>query len=276
LLIGNVAVNSTLAIILGSIAPGFAAGLIATGLIVIFGEITPQAIFSRYALILGAKTAWLVRIFIIVLFPISWPIAWVLNKTLGDELATIYSKQELMKIVEEHEGMKESAVDAEEEKIVKGALTFSDKYVRDVMTPSTVVNSLESSQKIDENLLNDLRESGYSRIPVYKGKQDSIVGILYLSQLLGEKNVGKTVGQVADKKVLFVDESDKLDSVFSSFLSTRHHLFIVNNEFGSVVGIITLEDIMEEIIRSEIMDERDRHQDLRKLAKKKGKKRIKK
>jgi metal transporter CNNM len=102
LLIGNVAINAALSIFLGSIASGLTAGLTATALIVVFGEITPQAVFSRFALSLGAKTAWLVRIFIIILYPISWPIAWVLNKTLGEEMVTIYSKQELMKIVEEH------------------------------------------------------------------------------------------------------------------------------------------------------------------------------
>ena len=97
LLLGNVAVNSTLAIFLGNIASGVIAGLIATGLIVIFGEIIPQATFARYALAVGARTAWLVKIFIIILFPICWPIAWVLDKTLGEEMPTVYSKKELMK-----------------------------------------------------------------------------------------------------------------------------------------------------------------------------------
>lgn len=269
LLIGNVAINSALAIFLGSIASGFTAGLIATGLIVVFGEITPQAIFSRYALSLGAKMAWLVKVFILIFYPISWPIAWVLNKTLGEELATIYSKRELMKIIEEHEGAEESSVDADEERIVKGALTFSDKIVRDVMTPRIVVTSIEFSEKIDKALLNKLRESGHSRIPIYKNEKDTVVGVLYLTQLLGEKNIGKTVGRVANKKVIFVDENQKLDSTFNAFIQSRQHLFVVKNEFGATVGVITLEDILEEIIDTEIMDEADRHRDLRKFAKNK-------
>ena len=271
LLVGNVAINSTLSIFLGSIASGFAAGLTATGLIVVFGEIMPQAIFSRFALSLGAKMAWLVRIFIFILYPISWPIAWVLDKALGAELTTIYSKQELMKIIKEHEVTKESDIDADEERIIKGALTFSDKYVKDVMTPRAVMDTLEFSRKIDKNLLNSLRESSHSRIPVYKNKLDNIVGILYLTQLLGEKNTGKTVGQVADKKIFFVDENKKLDFVFNAFIRAKHHLFTVNNEFGDVVGVITLEDVLEEIIKSEIMDEADKHQDLRKFARRKRK-----
>ena len=271
LLVGNVAINSTLSIFLGSIASGFAAGLTATGLIVVFGEIMPQAIFSRFALSLGAKMAWLVKIFIFILYPISWPIAWILDKALGAELTTIYSKQELMKIIKEHEVTEESDIDADEERIIKSALTFSDKYVKDVMTPRAVMNTLEFSRKIDKNLLNSLRESSHSRIPVYKNKLDNIVGILYLTQLLGAKNTGKTVGQVADKKIFFVDENKKLDFVFNAFIRAKHHLFIVNNEFGDVVGVVTLEDVLEEIIRSEIMDEADKHQDLRKFARQKRK-----
>ena len=271
LLVGNVAVNSTLAIFLGSIASGLTAGLIATSLIVIVGEITPQAIFSRFALSLGARMAWLVKIFIFVLYPVCWPIAWILNKALGDELPNIYSKKELMKIIEEHEGAKESDVDADEERIVKGALTFSDKCAKDVMTPRIVMKTLEYSQKIDKSLLASLGDSSYSRIPVYKDKVDNIVGILYLSNLIGEKSIGKIIGQVTDKEVFFVDENKKLDITFKAFLNTRHHLFIVNNEFGGVVGIITLEDILEEIIRTEIMDEGDKHQNLRRFAKQRKK-----
>jgi len=273
LLIGNVGVNSTLAIFLGSIASGVVAGFLATGLIVIFGEITPQAIFSRFALALGAKMSGFVRVFIFVLYPICWPISKILDKTLGDELPTIYSKRELMKIIEEHEDSSESDVKAGEEKIVKGALTFSDKKTRDVMTPRSAVTMLDSSMKVDKNTLDFITAAGYSRIPVYKEKIDNVIGILYTRDLLGEKNIGKDIGQVCDKNVFFVDENKKLSAVFNAFLKTRYHLFVVSNEFGGVVGIVTLEDILEEIISEEIMDEKDKYPDLRKIAKGVAKKR---
>lgn len=267
LLIGNVAVNSALAIFLGSLASGFVAALLATGLIVVFGEITPQAIFSRFALSLGAKMAGFVRLLIFILYPICWPISLVLDKTLGDELPTIYSKRELMKIIEEHEDSPKSDVKAEEERIVKGALTFSDKKVQEIMTPKSAVVMLESLTKLDKGTLESISGSGHSRIPVYRGRTDNVIGILYIRDLLGDKNVGKEAGQVCDKKVFFVDEDKKLASVFNAFLRTKHHLFVVSNQFGSVVGVVTLEDILEEIIRAEIMDENDRHKDLRKFAK---------
>jgi len=146
-------INSAIAIFLGSIASGVAAGLIATGLIVIFGEILPQAVFSRFALVLGAKTVWIVKIFLYILYPICWPIAWMLDKALGEELTTIYSKKELMKIMEEHKEDQDSDIGIEEERIVKGALTFSDKEVKDVMTPRTVMFALEFSEKIDKKII---------------------------------------------------------------------------------------------------------------------------
>lgn len=272
LLIGNVAINSTLAIFLGSIASGFVAGFSATVLIVIFGEITPQAIFSRFALSLGAKTVWLVRFFMFVLYPVCWPIAWILDRTLGDELPTVYSKRELMKIIEEHEDLEESDVGAEEERIVKGALTFSDKKVRDVMTPRTEVVALESSRKLDAAAINEIIGYGHSRIPVYKDRLDNVIGILYISKLAGENSLNKTAGGVCSRTVLFADEDKDLGYVFNAFLRTRNHLFVVVNEFGGVSGIVTIEDILEEIIGSEIMDENDRHRDFRKVAKEKKKK----
>lgn len=271
LLIGNVAVNSTLSIFLGSITSGFAAAIIATTLIVIFGEIAPQAVFSRFALKLGAKTAWLVQIFIYILYPICRPIASVLDKTLGNELPTVYSKKELMKIIEEHEDSDTSDVGEEEEKIVKGALSFSNKKVRDIMTPRTTVVAIDSKEKINRKLLDFIENESYSRLPVYKESPDNIIGILYISDLLGDKNLNKTVEQVANKEVFIVDEQKTLESIFSAFLRTHNHLFVVNNEFGMFTGVVTLEDVLEEIIGMEIMDEGDKYPDLRKVARKKAK-----
>lgn len=272
LLIGNVAVNTALSIFLGSMAPGVIAGLIATSLIVVIGEIAPQATFSRFALTLGAKFVWLVKIFIFILFPIAWPIAWVLDKILGEELGTTYSKRELIKIIEEHEDSPLSDVGEEEERIVRGALTFSAKKVSDIMTPRAAIVAYDSNEKINEKFIKSIVNSEHSRFPVYDDKLDSIVGILFLKDLVGHKNLNKLVKSVADKNVLFVSENKNLGKIFDAFLKTRQHLFVVIDEFGSVVGVVTIEDVLEEIIQTEIMDEWDKHKDLRKLAKKLAKK----
>lgn len=273
LLIGNVGVNAALAIFLGSIAAGVMAGFIATGLIVVFGEIIPQAVFSRFAIILGAKFVWFMRIIIFILLPITYPIAWVLDKFLGKEIPAIYSKRELIKIIEEHEDSPDSDLKEDEERIIKGALTFSYKKVMEIMTPVVATVALNADRKIDQALIKYIAESAYSRFPVYEKSMNNIIGILYLKDLLGGKNLGKTVGEVADKEVLFVDDDRNLGYVFSAFLKTHKHLFMVVNEFGSFVGVVSMEDVIEEIIKSEIMDERDKHKDMRKYAKSQAPKR---
>jgi len=263
LLIGNVAINSALAIFLGSISSGVAAGLIATSLIVVFGEITPQAIFSRFALMLGAKTVWIVRIFIFVLYPIAKPIAWILDKALGEELNTVYSKKELMKIVEEHRVAKDSDVDAEEAQIIAGALTFSHKTVADVMTPRTVMHTLSSDTVVDDDLRHQLAEEGFMRIPIYHGEPDNVIGVVHLSRLMKKDVAGKTIGNFASKKAYFVNETDLLDTAFMAFINIHKHLFVVKDEFGGVSGVVTLEDVLEEIMQTEILDETDKYEDMR-------------
>ncbi|NQV00069.1 MAG: DUF21 domain-containing protein [Parcubacteria group bacterium] len=268
LLLGNVGVNSTLAIFLGNIASGVMAGLIATGLIVIFGEIIPQATFARYALSIGAKTAWLVKIFIFILLPICWPLAWMLDKTLGEEMPSVYSKKELMKIVEEHEDLKESAVDADEERIIKGALSYSDKNVEDVMTPRTVVYAVKLSDILNEKLIDKIKEEGFTRIPVFEGAIDNVVGILYVKDLINIK-LGTKISSIYEKEnILTVDSNLKLDEMLNKFIKAKTHIAFIKDEFNGLKGVITLEDIIEEIIKQEIVDESDKVADMQQKARK--------
>lgn len=266
LLIGNVAVNSTLSIFLGSMLTGIVATVLSTALIVIFGEIIPQAVFNRHGLQFGARVTWVVHILLFVFYPVAKPIAWALDKALGDELPTIYSKQELMKLIEDHEDAHIPTIDADEERIIKGALTFSDKRVRDVMTPRSVTHAFDTTDSITDELLADIRTSGVSRFPVFNNDTDEVVGILYASALIGYVPKAEMVKDVMDTDVRSVRDMAPLDSALQQFLSTRKHLATVEDEFGSVVGVVTLEDILEEIIKKEIVDERDTHPDMRAFA----------
>jgi len=270
LLIGNVAVNAVLSIFLGSITTGVVAVFIATGLIVIFGEIAPQATFSRYALALGSKFTWVVRLFIIMLWPICRPLAYLLDKILGDEMPTVYSKHELVKLIEEHEDLKQSEVDEDEERIIKGALSFSDKTVQNIMTPRTEAFILKYDQILHKKIIAKIKNLGHSRIPVYKKDKDDIVGILYVKDLVGEDWRDKTAGQVARDDVIFVDNNKTLDDLLNAFKRKKNHLFIVLNEFGGVSGIVTIEDVLEEIIGAEIVDEFDQYENLQAVAKRKA------
>jgi metal transporter CNNM len=272
LLIGNVAVNSALAIFLGQIASGVVAGVMATALIVVFGEIIPQATFSRYALEVGAKTAWLVKIFIFIFYPICYPMAWVLDKVLGDEMDTIYSKQELIKIVEEHQIAVESDIDADENRIIKGALSFSDKKVRSIMTPRTVIYALNVDEILDDRLLNEIKTNGFTRVPVYKQNIDNCVGILNVKDLINIE-LGTALSKIYNEERLIDTTYDEtLDDLLNQFIKTKVHIAIVKDEYGVVQGVVTLEDVVEEVFNIEIVDETDNVVDLQQFAKDKIKK----
>lgn len=275
LLLGNVAVNSVLAIFLGSIATGVAAGFIATALIFVFGEIIPQAVISRHAMKFGAKTAGLVRFLMFVLAPICLPIAWALDKLLGHEVPTVFSRHELVRVIEEHEDSAASDLDEDEERILKGALSFSQKKVSQVMTPNTVVSMLAVTDTLTAACLKKLKSSGHSRFPVYDGTKDNIIGMVHLRDLLGA-TAKQTVADVYSEDIHMVDVSTPLDEVLNSFLKLRTHLFIARDEFGGFEGVITVEDILEEIVGREIVDESDKHVDLRKVARERSKKKRKK
>jgi metal transporter CNNM len=267
LLLGNAAASSFFATLLGDTLHGVTAGILATAFLFIFGEIVPQAIVSRFALRFGAHTAPIIQVIMWILFPICYPIAWVLNRVLGEEGPTRYTKREILSIIEDNT-TPEAGVDQDERRIARGAFSFSHRTVEHVLTPNTVVKTVGVDDVIDKNYLVDLKDSGYSRLPVIIGDdQNKFVGILYLKDLLGI-TLPKKVREIMDKEIYFVKPGDLLDGVLNQFIKTKKHLFVVRGEDGSFEGVITVEDIIEEIIGTEIMDEDDVIPDLRKVASK--------
>lgn len=267
LLIGNVAVNSAAAIFLGEIASGLVAGVISTVLIVIFGEILPQAFFSRFALTLGAKTVWLVKTFIFLMYPIAYPLSLILDKLLGEELQTIWSKREIKEIIKHHEGNEASDIDKDEERIMLGALSFSEKIVKKIMTPKPVLYKLEKSTVLSKEKLLEIRNNGFTRIPVYENSEDNIIGLIYSKDLIGLFDDNKLVEDfISDNRPISVKDSMMLDTLLNHFINQKVHLALVFDDFGTFTGVATLEDILEEILKVEIIDELDEVADLQNLA----------
>lgn len=259
LLLGNVAVNTTLSIFLGSIASGLVAGITATALIVVFGEIIPQAVISRYAIWFGARTIWFTKVVMLLCLPISWPMAKLLDHFLGSELPTTYSKLELMDIISEHESSELSPIDADEERILHGALQFSHLSVLEVMTPAAKVISFDEHQKLTDGFFKKVNESGFSRLPIFSKDPANIIGILYVKDLIVEdEDISiKDTEEALEKRVLTVKGKEMLDVVLSKMLKTRQHIAIVRDSEKKFIGVISLEDIIEEIIQHEIEDEDD-------------------
>ncbi len=279
LVIYNVFVNAGIALVLDDLIPGssFTASLVVlliiTVLITFFGEIIPQAFFKKHGLSVGARFAPYITMVLEIMSPISKPLARFVDKAVGIDTPDIYSSEEIMMILEEHQTSGELDIETDELAIVKNALTFGDKLVRDVMTPESVIKAISADTVFTLGVLKELQETGHSRFPVYEGDKGNIIGILYLRNLIANNNQNLTAGKAADRNVNFVNEKQLLDHVLNAFIKTKTHLFVVINEFEETVGLITIEDILEEIIGREIVDEFDQFDDLREVARLKAQKR---
>ncbi len=287
LLIGNIAVNSALAVFLGSITTGLVAGFVSTALIVVWGEIVPQAVFARHALRFGARFTWLVYFFFYLFYPATWPIAKALDKALGKELPSVFTKKEFFLFLEQQKELKEIAnenkvngnssnekgeineknksninniksdINEQEFSLLQKGLIFSDKTVREVMTPWKDTYYLTRSTRLSKVSRVDLHRQGCSRIPVYDTKEKKVIGLLYVKDLVSMPHFNDVpVERVMRSIVHYILETDKLDKVLNLFKKNRVHLFIVTDAARQVVGIITLEDVLEEIV-GEIMDEHE-------------------
>lgn len=258
LLLGNVTVNSILAIFLGSLTGGVVASFIATAGIFLFGEIIPQAVLSRHALYFGSRCAPVVHALLFITYPITKPIAWALDTALGEELPNVYSHHEIMQIIAEHEASEHSPIDADERRIVHGALMFSHTTVREVMTPAEAVTMYDAGARLDDELRASMDEYGYSRYPLYQGGREHIIGLLYTKELITETtDIILKDTEAYESDFLKVRAGEKLDAVLAKMLKRKRHLAIVYNRNGQFVGVISLEDIIEEIIQEEIEDEDD-------------------
>lgn len=208
----------------------------------------------------------------------TYPLLYQVEKIVGrwiqpEPILLIQSKDELLEILH-HNAEEFDHVSADELKIAGKALVFGDKPVGDHMTPLGSVHFVNLSETLTPIILDELHDSGHSRFPVFQGSNQNVVGTLFLRDILQVKST-KTVKETMKPEVYHINEQDGLGHALKGFIKTKHHLFIVVNEFEDVVGVISIEDVLEEIIGRPIADESDQHEDLREAAKLAAKKKQK-
>lgn len=266
LLVGNVSVNSLLSILMADFTTGFVGFILSTTIIVILGEIFPQATCSRHGLAVGAHTVYIVYFFLVLFFPFTYPISFCLDLALGREVGTIYSKNELKKLLDIHAFHHESGVSRRDAVILAGVLDFAQKHLEQIMTPLDKVFMLDIEQRLDYNTLTSIMDNGHSRVPVYEGERNNIVSCLYMKDLaLVNPEEGITLRSFLSfygRQIPKIRGDKTLDFVLTEFKSGKSHMAIVQHNSGTNsiadnVGIATLEDILEEILQDEIMDEDD-------------------
>ncbi|XP_037731889.1 metal transporter CNNM4 isoform X1 [Drosophila subpulchrella] len=268
ILLGNVLVNSTFTILLDGLTSGLFAVIFSTLAIVLFGEITPQAVCSRHGLAIGAKTILITKTVMAITAPLSYPVSRILDKLLGEEIGNVYNRERLKELVRVTNDVND--LDKNEVNIISGALELRKKTVADVMTHINDAFMLSLDALLDFETVSEIMNSGYSRIPVYDGDRKNIVTLLYIKDLAfvdtDDNTPLKTLCEFYQNPVHFVFEDYTLDIMFNQFKegTIGHIAFVhrVNNEgdgdpFYETVGLVTLEDVIEELIQAEIVDETD-------------------
>ena len=258
LLITNVATVSATSLVLNTRVNGFIAGIIATLLIVIIGEIIPQALFINKSLDYTARFARLLGIMVLITYPLSKPLQLILDKLFPHKKSKLQTRKELGLLISEHLTDKRSELDDDEVEIIKGALQLSEKRVKEIMTPIKSVYYLHLTDVLNDKKLDEIKEQGYSRIPVFNKELSHCHGLILMKELI-DIDFDNNVYMVADMKLhpsKLIGSMTALDTLFRKFILQKTHLMPVEKD-DKIVGVVAIEDLLEEIIGHEIEDETD-------------------
>jgi CBS domain containing-hemolysin-like protein len=233
---------------------------IITVLHIVFGELAPKSIAIQRSEGVTLGIAYPLNIFYIMFRPFIWLLNGFANlilKAIGIAPASeheVHSPEELRFLVEQ--GNESGTMETTEYEIIKNAFDFSERTARQVMVPRTKIIGL-NIELADEKMLDKMIDEGYSRVPVYKNSLDNIIGIIYIKDLLLRMRKKELI-VIKDllRPAHFVPESKRVSDLLRDFQRQRIHMAVVVNEYGGTEGIISMEDIVEEIV-GEIQDEYD-------------------
>jgi CBS domain containing-hemolysin-like protein len=244
----------------------FQAGL--TLAVLFLSEVIPKTVGAVYS---RQLTTWIARplnLLVIVLKPfiaLTGVATNAVSKGGGADQGQNVSGEDLQSLAQL--GARTGSIAADEAKVIHNVLRLKEKQARDVMTPRTVVFALPETATVEEAR----KESGtwsHSRIPVYADEFEDVVGIVLRRDILAAlaRNRDQVPLSVLMRPVHFVSESTDLDRILDSFLEKRQHMFVVIDEYGGLAGVLTLEDVIEEILGQQIVDELDQVDNMRDLA----------
>lgn len=258
ILFANVAVVSANALILESYAGGIVAGIVSTILIVIFGEVVPQAIFVKRALTFCSRLSPLLWVTLVVTYPLAKPLQLLLDVLISEEKQHLHSRDELGLIIGEHRTDDASELDEDEVEIIQSALLLSEKTVKEIMRPIGEVYWLPVDATLDAATVDEITSRGYSRIPILSRDMSDCHGVLLMKDMV-DVDFDKSPIPVSSfrlHKTRVVGSRTALDTMFRKFISIRTHLVPIEQN-NVIIGIVTVEDLVEEILGHEIADETD-------------------
>ena len=257
----NVAAASIATVVSLEVFPSDVGIAVATAIItmaiLIFGEITPKSLALKHNEFIALKAIPIVK-FLSVIFS---PLVFILGKITGgfvrlfggEKGADVLTEDEVKTVISL--GAEEGAIKKEEKEMIHRIFKLNDLVVEDVMTPRSEIDAIESGTKI-KNIKKSLIQE-HSRIPVYKEDLDEVLGVFHVRDLLAQR--GKTDSMIVDKLMKpprYVYANKKIDKLLSEFQKNKNHMVIAVDEYGGTIGLVTIEDILEEIV-GEILDETD-------------------
>lgn len=237
LLLCNAAAMEALPIFLDGLVTAWGAILISVTLILLFGEIIPQSVCSRYGLAIGATVAPMVRVLVWICFPVSYPISKLLDFLLGHEQTALFRRAELKTLVHLHgnEAGKGGELTHDETTIIAGALELTAKKASDAMTPISETFTIDINEKLDSELMNLIMGKGHSRVPVYYEQPTNIIGLVLVKNLLTIHPADEVpVKNVTIRKIPRVPENMPLYDILNEFQKGHSHMAVVVKQSNPV------------------------------------------
>ncbi len=233
--------------------------------ILILSEIIPKTLGASYWKLLTPFTVRSLKILLFVLAPFVWMSKLItrLLKTEGGR--SVFSRADFAAMADA--GLKSGALDKDEKSIIQNLLRLENLKVRDIMTPRSVVLILDENLTLTE-IYNEVRPLQFSRIPVYKDQPDNVTGIILKDKILEGLAEDQHTLKASEIKrdILFVEDEISVSKLMDTLILSRQHLAMVADRYGTVVGLVTMEDLFETLLGMEIVDESDKVEDLQKYA----------
>lgn len=236
--------------------------------ILILSEIIPKTIGANNWKSLSPFTTRTLKFLLFILAPLVWVSQLITKSLKKDKGKSVLSRADFAAMTQV--GESSGAIAKEESAIIKNLLNFEKMSVRDIMTPRTVAYMVPENMTVTE-FVKETPDKIYSRIPVYQKDKDQITGVVLKDDILSclvENSGNETVGDLM-LDVQTVRDNVALPGLFDELTKTKQHLFVVKDEFGSVVGLVTMEDLFETLLGKEIVDESDKVIDLQQYARQK-------
>ncbi|KAH9655362.1 DUF21 domain-containing protein [Citrus sinensis] len=235
LLICNAAAMEALPIFLDGLVSAWGAILISVTLILLFGEIIPQSVCSRYGLAIGSTVAPFVRVLVWICYPVAFPISKLLDVLLGHGRVALFRRAELKTLVNLHgnEAGKGGELTHDETTIIAGALELTEKTASDAMTPIAETFAIDINAKLDKDLMNLILEKGHSRVPVYYEEPTNIIGLILVKNLLTIHPEDEVpVKSVTIRRIPRVPETLPLYEILNEFQKGHSHMAVVVRQYN--------------------------------------------